>query len=299
MNPLIEFTAIEAGVYTAIVGGWSSFQSGDFTITSIASNSGGSGNVSADALVQSLIPEFEARFGLTFPITTVAAGQEVTNLITQLFANKHGSSPNAQSLLRLQSALIGVGDQGAGALSVPGYAGTLSAFVAAFALDNEFAEFAGVNLSRVLYYAIPTYPADEVPLAVLLTQLLDTDPTDTALADYAGMSQAEAFAAVLSLYGQQFPDAEPSWQPQGWVYYAWPYAYSISEERWHFFDASNAQWCVNLSNGEWATLAEATGWNYYSWPYSYSNDQSAWYWYDAGTQYVVDLVSGIWALFGD
>jgi hypothetical protein len=55
---------------------------------------------------------------------------------------------------------------------------------------------------------------------------------------------------------------------------------------------------VNLSDSEWATLDAATGWNYYAWPYSYSSDQSTWHWYDANIQWVVDLVSGGWELFG-
>jgi hypothetical protein len=93
---------------------------------------------------------------------------------------------------------------------------------------------------------------------------------------------------------------EARWEPAGWVYYAWPYAYDFTQGRWHFFNQSNKQWRVNLSDGEWATLATATatGWNYYAWPYSYSSDQSTWHWYDANIQWVVDLASGEWELFG-
>lgn len=93
-------------------------------------------------------------------------------------------------------------------------------------------------------------------------------------------------------------EVELVWQPQGWVYYAWPYAYSISEQRWHFFDTSNTQWRVNLLDGQWGVLAETTGWNFYVWPYSYSTDQNTWHWYDQNTQWVVDLVSGIWSRLG-
>ena len=94
---------------------------------------------------------------------------------------------------------------------------------------------------------------------------------------------------------------EARWEPAGWVYYAWPYAYDFTQGRWHFFDTTGTpQWRVNLSDGEWATLATATatGWNYYAWPYSYSSDQSTWHWYDANIQWVVDLASGDWELFG-
>lgn len=91
---------------------------------------------------------------------------------------------------------------------------------------------------------------------------------------------------------------EPSWEPRGWVYYAWPYVYSISEERWHYFNGSDTQRRVDLTNGEWGTLADAAGWNYYAWPYSYSSEQSTWHWYNADTQWVVDLISGVWARLG-
>ena len=93
--------------------------------------------------------------------------------------------------------------------------------------------------------------------------------------------------------------APTTWEPQGWVYYAWPYAYSFSEGRWHFFNTADRQWRVDLSNGAWGELADATGWNYYNWPYSYSSDQDAWHWYDDNTQWVVDLISGVWARLGE
>jgi hypothetical protein len=90
----------------------------------------------------------------------------------------------------------------------------------------------------------------------------------------------------------------PIWEPQGWVYFSWPYAYSFTEGRWHFFNEPATQWRVNLSNSEWGKLSEARGWNYYAWPYSYSSEQSTWHWYNADTQWVVDLISGVWARLG-
>jgi hypothetical protein len=101
--------------------------------------------------------------------------------------------------------------------------------------------------------------------------------------------------------GSYTPPQEARWEPAGWVYYAWPYAYDFTEGRWHFFNTTGTpQWRVNLSDGEWATLATATatGWNYYAWPYSYSSDQSTWHWYNSNIQWVVDLASGEWELFG-
>jgi hypothetical protein len=98
--------------------------------------------------------------------------------------------------------------------------------------------------------------------------------------------------------GSFTPPQEARWEPAGWVYYAWPYAYDFTEGRWHFFNQSDKQWRVNLSDSEWATLDAVTGWNYYAWPYSYSSDQGAWHWYNANIQWVVDLVYGDWELFG-
>ena len=93
-------------------------------------------------------------------------------------------------------------------------------------------------------------------------------------------------------------DEDSSWVPQGWVYYTWPYAYSFSEGRWYFFNESDTQWRVNLTSAEWGTLDAASGWNYYAWPYSYSFDEGAWHWYNNDTQWVVDLLSGVWSTFG-
>ena len=93
-------------------------------------------------------------------------------------------------------------------------------------------------------------------------------------------------------------EEEPSWVPQGWVYYAWPYAYSFSEGRWHFFNESDTQWRVNLTSAAWGELNAASGWNYYAWPYSYSFDEGAWHWYNNDTQWVVDLLTNQWSTFG-
>jgi hypothetical protein len=91
---------------------------------------------------------------------------------------------------------------------------------------------------------------------------------------------------------------DPVWVPQGWVYYSWPYAYSFSEGRWHFFNESDTQLRVNTTSREWSTLDAASGWNYYAWPYSYSFDEGAWHWYNNDTQFVVDLISRVWSTFG-
>ena len=146
------------------------------------------------------------------------------------------------------------------------------------------------------------------------------DATGNALAEGDGQGLDANFSLILSVSAgdyyirvegsdeevtgeyvleTSFIAATPTWMPQGWVYYTWPYAYSIDEQAWYFFDTTNIQWRVDLSDGEWGTLPDATGWNYYRWPYSYSFDQSTWHWYNADTQWVVNLITGVWARLGD
>ena len=292
LDPLLTFTVTEAGTHTAIVGGFSLLQSGDFTITSLSTGSGSSNDASALSLVTALIPEFESRFRETFPPLSVA-GQAANDLVTQLFRNKHSTAPSALALSRLSLSLTGV-DTNLGQLIVPGYSGSTAAFVAAFALDNQLSQYPG--LSSVLYYTVPNDATKDMQTALLIATLLEEDPTDTQIAEYAGMTNEEVVEAILI---ESLEPSASTWTPVGWVYYNYPYAYSLDEARWHYFDSSNTQWRVNLTTSEWGTLPEATGWTFYAWPYSYSVDASTWYWYNDNEQWVVDLVSGIWALFGD
>ena len=154
------------------------------------------------------------------------------------------------------------------------------------------------------YFAGDTFPVPSTVTAYNLT--LDTfdggNPNGTwslyVVDDAAGGSGAIAGGWSLFIETEVEVALSPVWEPQGWVYYAWPYAYSFAEGRWHFFNAADTQWRVNLSNGQWGALDDATGWNYYAWPYSYSNDQRDWHWYHADTQWVVDLLSGVWARLG-
>ena len=64
-----------------------------------------------------------------------------------------------------------------------------------------------------------------------------------------------------SFYGGMSVDiisnGDPAWEPQGWVYFSWPYAYSSNEGRWHYFDVSSTQWVVDLVTGIWETLGSS------------------------------------------
>ncbi len=201
LNPLVTFIAPETGTYSAIVAAFSIFRGGDFTISSSAINLGGSNNPSLQSLVISLIPEFEARFNMTFPTTTVTPSTAATDLVNQLFKNKHGVNPSAQATVRLKESLTGPGSG-----SLPGYSGNLSIFTAAFALDN-LRSSVNTAYSRVHFYQIPNQPIDDVPLALMIATFLIEDPTDQALAAYAGMTQAQAFESILTdpRYYEQFP----------------------------------------------------------------------------------------------
>ena len=211
-DPLVNFTATEAGSYSAIVAGWSILQSGDFTITSTASNSGDSSAANAESLVQFLIPEFEDRFNMTFPSTSAVSGLEATNLLKQLFKNKHGSAPSAQAQIRLYNALTESGIVLYGQ-SYPGYSGDLSSYTAAFALDNERSSRDG-NYSRDNYYTIPNQPINDVPLALMIAMFLGEDPTAAALDGYNGMTQAQACEDILTdprYYEQLTPSSVSSY----------------------------------------------------------------------------------------
>lgn len=131
--------------------------------------------------------------------------------------------------------------------------------------------------------------------ALLIATLLEEVPTGARIAEYAAMTIEEVVEAILI---ESLDISESTWTPVGWVYLDYPYAYSLDEARWHYFNEADMQWRVDLTNGVWGTLADADGWNYYAWPYSYSVDQGTWHWYDSNTQWVLDLVSGVWAQLG-
>lgn len=91
-----------------------------------------------------------------------------------------------------------------------------------------------------------------------------------------------------------------AWQPEGWVYHAGDYAYSIKDGEWYYFNSTDTQWRVNLDSKVWDKLTDATGWNYHAWPYSYSIDTHAWSWFNTNDeQWCIGLTSGQWTEFGE
>ena len=95
----------------------------------VTSNSvGGGGIVNGNALVQELIPEYEARF---------SALNSTLGFVEQLFLNKHlGEEPSPQALVRLFNALTQASTM-VGNSVVPGYNGDQVSFITQFALDND------------------------------------------------------------------------------------------------------------------------------------------------------------------
>ena len=93
-----------------------------------------------------------------------------------------------------------------------------------------------------------------------------------------------------------------AWRPTGWVYHNHPWAYDSATGDWHWFNTSDTQWVVNMSNGQWARLpssALATGWVYYNWAFAYAQSNGAWHWINgADRQWVVNMRTAAWSRFG-
>jgi sulfatase modifying factor 1 len=93
-----------------------------------------------------------------------------------------------------------------------------------------------------------------------------------------------------------------AFQPTGWLYSQWPYAYSMNETAWYYFNVPSTQWRVSLPGGVWQLLSQggtATGWNYYRWPYCYSMTAGGWFYMDVNSvQWCVNLNNAQWSEFG-
>ena len=159
------------------------------------------------------------------------------------------------------------------------------------------------------FFGILTFSGGSTTSDAATSYEIWTDPTWMIPADGAtntfsdnDLAQLESVSAGSTGTVDTVEEPSPIWEPVGWVYLDYPYAYSLDEARWHYFNEADMQWRVDLTNGVWGTLADAVGspgWNYYAWPYSYSSDQGTWHWYNADIQWVVDLVSGAWSQLGE
>ena len=109
-------------------------------------------------------------------------------------------------------------------------------------------------------------------------------------------------AAVVLLAGTLTARAawQPIWEPRGWVYFDWPYAYDTASGTWIYFDEKDMQWCFGYAPvNSWAELDAsglAHGWSYHAWPYAYDNEGGAWYYMnEVDTQWCYNLGWSEWS----
>ena len=94
-----------------------------------------------------------------------------------------------------------------------------------------------------------------------------------------------------------------AWQPAGWTYWDWPWAYDPASGCWHWFAESNTQWIYAYPPGHgWLPLAQsgiAHGWSYWNGEWAYDGDSNAWCWRNTGdTQWCVNMRTQTWSILG-
>ena len=105
----------------------------------------------------------------------------------------------------------------------------------------------------------------------------------------------------LGLAGMLAVSAE-AWQPSGWVYMDYPWAYESTSGDWYWVNAPDSQWVVNMDSDEWWTLGHSAlrvNWGYYQWPYAWSESNGCWYWFNTpDVQLVLNMRTGAWTPLG-
>jgi len=111
--------------------------------------------------------------------------------------------------------------------------------------------------------------------------------------------------AVLMLAACAF-----AWNPSGWVYMNWPYAFDSDDGSWHYFDRGSGNYgdvsVVNLSTDSWYDLGLSSlsgvvnpGWAYFNYPYAYCSVNRCWYFFEQrSTQWTCNLSTGKWTELG-
>jgi len=153
---------------------------------------GGNSVADPNALTRFLVPEYEIRF---------SALNSNLGFVNQLFKNKHGGvaiSPLSER--RLFDALIGEDLELENGPTVPGYSGDVASYATQFALDVAPSQFRGPGgqlLSSLHLYELVNNPAEALQVALLVSTLLGETPTDTLVAQYAGMTLAQVVESIL------------------------------------------------------------------------------------------------------
>ncbi len=111
---------------------------------------------------------------------------------------------------------------------------------------------------------------------------------------------------VLAMVGlvMVLAQATQAFQPSGWVYFNWPWAYENSSRDWHWFKTDDVQWVHGYAPADgWRRIGQsglANGWTYHAWPFVYCQNNNAWYYVnEADTQWVVNMRTGAWSDFGE
>lgn len=82
-----------------------------------------------------------------------------------------------------------------------------------------------------------------------------------------------------------------AWEPVGWHYTQWPYAYDTDEIAWYIFDTGSSgagtmsvyNYRTSRSSLIGNTSLRGPTWVYFQWPYAYSWADGGWYLMDAST----------------
>ena len=210
LNPSLSFTAPQTGAYSIIVGGYFSFQSGDFvatsTSTAIESNID---IIAARALVESLKSSYNGVNGFLADADT---GSSILSpaFVAQIYLNKHGVDITNWNSSMLSARMTGTDENVGNGYILPGYQSNVVNFVADFALDVDQATglLASTNhpdgypYSGSLYYGLPNNPFSaqdyDANLSFALRALLGIQtPTATDLAPYAGITLTDALGKIF------------------------------------------------------------------------------------------------------
>jgi hypothetical protein len=216
-DPALSFVASQTGAYTITVGGYNSFQSGDFVATSTSTATESDTNtLAARALVESLKGSYNGADG--FLADAATGSSSAADFVAQIYLNKH-----ELDIMTFNSAFLGGRLRGVDTVKstgdiIPGYQSNVVNFVADFALDVDlttgpYASFTtgdGYPYSKIVYYGRPNNPLSswdqaraeiqsDANLNSALSALLGIqNPTDLDLAPYVGMTLEEALAKIFA-----------------------------------------------------------------------------------------------------
>lgn len=107
----------------------------------------------------------------------------------------------------------------------------------------------------------------------------------------------------LGLMAALWAPSASAWQPTGWVYMDWPWAYDNATGDWFWFKTDDVQWIYGYPPEDgWMRMGSSgmsAGWRYVSWPFVYDQNSGAWFYVnEPDNQRVVNMRTGIWSRFG-